>query len=104
MHKAAKGRDLQTGGDKVLPGEAAGPFLKSLVWVSLRGGPAVSPGEARLGTVALLAEDSGSPPACTSRVPEAARVRSSREFQIEGGIVFLATFFTETKSKDGICD
>lgn len=31
IHKAAKGSDFQTGGDKVLPGEAAAPLLNSLV-------------------------------------------------------------------------
>ena len=116
MHKAAKGRDLQTGGDKVLPGETAAPFLNSLVWVSLRGGPAMSHGEAQLDTFALVAEGQvphGQAacagklpwnPACATRIPKVTRVRSSWKFQIGDGIVFLAAFFTKTKSKDGICD
>lgn len=36
--------------------------------------------------------------------PKAARVRSSWKFQIGGGVVFLAAFFTKTKSRDGIWD
>lgn len=115
MHRAAKGKDFQTDGDKVLPGEAAGLFLNSPFWVSLRGGPAMLPGEAQLHTLALVvgqvphgqAAQAGKlpwNPACPTRVPKATRVRSSWKFQIGCGIVFLATFFTNTKSKDGICD
>lgn len=116
IHKAAKGRDLQTGEDKVLPGEAAALFLNSPFWVSLRGGPAMSPGEAQLHTFGLVVEgqvphgqaaQAGKlpwNPACPTPVPKATRVRSSWKFQIGGGIVFLATFFTKTKPKDGICD